>query len=472
MGKELVLVTGSTGYIASRLIPELLGRGYRVRCLVRQPLRLKARAWFPHVEIAMGDVMVPSTLLPAMDGVHTAYYLIHNMSSGQGYTSRERNSAQTFASVAEQAGLEHIIYLGGLANPQRIISSHMRSRMETGETLRQGRVPVTEFRAGVIVGPGSISFEMIRFLTELMPVILGPAWLQNLAQPIAVQNVIDYLLAALDGKTSQSRIFEIGGPDKMSYAELMLTYGRLRGLSRKYVVMPGIPVWFMALGVEWMTPVPAVIATPLVDGMRSESIVQDESACHVFPKVRLIGYEDAVNLALGRLHPDYIEPIWAGDEQAVKVLKHEGFFIDHRCLPVNAKPEKVFHVFTNMGGDQGWPYANWMWKFRGWLDMLLAGPGLRSYKGSLIEGDVVDYYRVETIEPNHMLRLYSELRAPGAGWMEWRVETMDGATILSQTGFFAPRGLPGFLYWYLLGPVHKLVFRGLVRAIARKSEKI
>jgi hypothetical protein len=177
-------------------------------------------------------------------------------------------------------------------------------------------------------------------------------------------------------------------------------------------------------------------------------------------------------MALGRLHPDYIEPIWAGDEQAVKVLKHEGFFIDHRCLPVNAKPEKVFHVFTNMGGDQGWPYANWMWKFRGWLDMLLAGPGLRSYKGPLIEGDVVDYYRVETIEPNHLLRLYSELRAPGAGWMEWRVGTMDGATILSQTGFFAPRGLPGFLYWYLLGPIHKLVFRGLVRAIARKSEKV
>ena len=472
MGKKLVLVTGSTGYIASRLIPELLGRGYRVRCLVRQPLRLKARAWFPHVEIATGDVMVPSTLLPAMDGVHTAYYLIHNMSSGQGYTSRERNSAQTFASVAEQAGLEHIIYLGGLANPQRIISSHMRSRMETGETLRQGRVPVTEFRAGVIVGPGSISFEMIRFLTELMPVVLGPAWLQNLAQPIAIQNVIDYLLAALEGKTSQSRIFEIGGPDKMSYAELMLTYGRLRGLSRKYVVMPGIPVWFMALGVEWMTPVPAVIATPLVDGMRSESVVQDESACHVFPKIRLIGYEDAVNLALGSLHPDSIEPIWAGDEKVVKVLKHEGFFIDHRYLPVNATPEKVFRVFTSMGGKQGWPYANWLWKFRGWLDKLLGGPGLRSYSGPIKEGDVVDFYRVETIEPDHMLKLHSELRAPGAGWMEWRVGTLDGTTILSQTGFFAPRGLPGFLYWYLLGPVHKLVFRGLVRAIARKSEKI
>ncbi len=336
--------------------------------------------------------------------------------------------------------------------------------------MRQGKVPVTEFRAGVIVGPGSISFEMIRFMTELMPVVVGPSWLQNLAQPIAVQNVVDYLLAALESKTSQSRVFEIGGPDRMSYAQLMLTYGRLRGLSRKYVIVLGMPVWFMALGVEWMTPVPAVIATPLVDGMRSESVVQDGSACRVFPNVRLIGYEDAVNLALASLQPDCIEPIWVGNEQAVKVLKHEGFFIDHRCLPVNATPENVFQVFTNMGGQYGWPYANWLWILRGWLDKLFDGPGLRPDRGPLKEGGVVDYYRVETIEPNRLLRLVSELKAPGAGWMEWRVETVDGATILSQTGFFAPRGLPGFLYWYLLGPFHKLVFRGLIKSIAQKSE--
>jgi uncharacterized protein YbjT (DUF2867 family) len=311
MDKKLVLVTGATGYIASKLIPKLLERGYRVRCLVRQPQRLKARTWFPSVEIAIGDVMDPPTLLPAMEGVHTAYYLIHNMSSGHGYTSLEQSGAQTFASIAEQAGVSHIIYLGGLANPQRIVSSHMRSRMATGETLRNGRVPVTEFRAGVIVGPGSISFEMIRFMTELMPVIFGPRWLHNMAQPIAVQNVIDYLLAALESNPVQSRVFEIGGPDKMSYAELMLAYGRLRGLERKYVLVPGIPVWFMALGVEWMTPVPAVIATPLVDGMRSESVVQDESALQVFTGIHLIGYQDAVNLALERLRPDCIEPNWA-----------------------------------------------------------------------------------------------------------------------------------------------------------------
>jgi uncharacterized protein YbjT (DUF2867 family) len=472
MDKKLVLVTGATGYIASKLIPKLLERGYRVRCLVRQPQRLKARTWFPSVEIAIGDVMDPPTLLPAMEGVHTAYYLIHNMSSGHGYTSREQSGAQTFASIAEQSGVSHIIYLGGLANPQRIVSSHMRSRMATGETLRNGRVPVTEFRAGVIVGPGSISFEMIRFMTELMPVIFGPRWLHNMAQPIAIQNVIDYLLAALESNPVQSRVFEIGGPDKMSYAELMLAYGRLRGLERKYVLVPGIPVWFMALGVEWMTPVPAVIATPLVDGMRSESVVQDESALQVFTGIHLIGYQDAVNLALERLRPDCIEPNWAGDEKAVKILKHEGFFIDHRQISANAPPEKVFRVVKEVGGVHGWLFADWLWRFRGWLDRLLGGPGMRGRSQALKVGDVVDFYRVEAFEDGRLLRLRSELKAPGEGWMEWRVEGAGDRTRLSQTGFFSPRSLSGFAYWYLLGPIHKLVFRGLIRSIVQKSKKV
>lgn len=479
MGKKLVLVTGATGYIASKLVPELLERGYHVRCLVRQPHRLKTRTWFPYVDIVAGDVMDPSTLAPAMDGIHTAYYLVHNMSSGQGYASLELNGARNFVSAAEQAGVEHIIYLGGLADPQKKISYHMRSRIETGETLRKGKLPVTEFRAGVIVGPGSISFEMIRFITELMPVILGPVWLWNLTQPVAVQNVVDYLLAALEYKAVKSRVFEIGGPDRMNYAELMLTYGRLRGLLRKHVVLPGIPVWFMALGVEWMTPVPAVIATPLVDGMRSESVVQDETAQRVFPNVRLIGYENAVSIALGKLKPGLIEPTWGDCEQPVKILKHEGFFIDHRCVQVDARPEKVFQVISMMGGENGWPYANWLWTLRGWLDKLFGGPGLRGRgspfpreeKAGVRVGDHIDFYRIEALEEGRLLRLHSELKAPGEGWMEWRIEVVDGATNLSQTGFFAPRGLPGFIYWYLFGPIHKFVFRGLIRAIAQKSEE-
>ena len=470
MDKKLILVTGATGYIASKLIPRLLERGYRVRCLVRQSLRLKARAWFPYVELVYGDVMDPPTLAPAMEGVHTAYYLIHNMSSGQGYTSLELDGARNFAIAAEQAGTEHIIYLGGLADPKRKISSHMRSRIETGEGLRKGKVPVTEFRAGVIVGPGSISFEMIRFMTELMPVIFGPLWLQNMSQPIAAQNVIDYLLAALETRKVQSRVFEIGGPDRTSYAELMLIYSRLRGLRRKYMALPGIPLWFMALGVEWLTPVPAAIARPLVDGLQSDSLVQNELARRTFPNITLIGYEEAVNIALGQLHPGRLEPVWKGCDRAVKFVKHEGFFIDHRCREVGASPEKVFRVLAGLGGKNGWLYADWLWNLRGWLDRLFGGPGLRGRPDALKIGTVIDFYCVEAIEENQLLRLHSELKAPGEGWMEWCIETEEGSTRISQTGFFAPRGFWGFAYWILLGPFHRLVFRGLIHAIVRQSE--
>jgi uncharacterized protein YbjT (DUF2867 family) len=471
MDKNLILITGATGYIASRLIPELLERGYHVRCLVRQPPRLKTRVWFPYVEVVRGDVMDLSTLVPAMTGVHTAYYLVHNMSSGHGYTSFELDCARNFASAAEQTGVAHIIYLGGLADPKGKISSHMRSRIETGETLRKGNVPVTELRAGVIVGPGSISFEMIRFMTELMPVIFGPTWLQNMSQPIAKSNVIDYLLAALEKQSGRHSVYEIGGPDRMSYAELMLKYGRLRGLRRKVVTVPGVPLWFMTIGVAWMTPVPAAIARPLVDGLRSDSLVQDDAALRFFPDVSLIDYEQGVKLALSQLRPDQLEPAWTDCDRPVKAMKHEGFFIEHRCTTVEATMGKVFQVVSALGGKNGWLYANWLWNLRGWLDRLLGGPGMRGRSDDLKVGDWIDFYCIEAIEDGRLLRLYSELKAPGEGWMEWRVEAEDRTTRLSQTGFFAARGLPGFLYWYLLGPFHKLVFRGLIKAIAQKSQE-
>jgi len=470
MDNKLILVTGATGYIASRLIPKLLERKYHVRCLVRQSLRLKARTWFPYVEVVHGDVMDPSTLEPAMEGVHTAYYLIHNMSSGDGYTSRELDGAHNFASAAERAGVKHIIYLGGLADPRKAIPSHMRSRIETGNRLRTGKVPVTEFRAGVIVGPGSISFEMIRFMTELLPTIVGPAWLQNMSQPIATQNVIDYLLDALGNSASFGQVFEIGGPDRMPYSDLMLTYGSLRGLRRSLITLPGIPLWFMAMGVAMMTPVPASIARPLVDGLGSDSLVLDESALRTFPTVNLIGYEQAVKNSLDQLHPNRLEPAWTDCDRPVTFMKHEGFFIDHNCEKVNASPEKVFQVISAMGGKNGWLYANWLWMLRGWLDRFLGGPGMRGRGDILKVGDELDCYRIEALEEGCLLRLHSELKAPGEGWMEWRVETEDEVTRVSQTGFFAPRGFWGFAYWILLSPVHRLVFRGLIRAIVRHSE--
>ncbi len=313
---KLILVTGATGYIASRLIPRLLDSGYRVRCLARNPLRLKGRSWSRYVEVVQGEITTPATLAPVLVGIHTAYYLVHNMSYGHGYIQRELQGAHTFASAAEKAGVEHIIYLGGLADPEKHIAPHMRSRIETGNTLRRETVPVTEFRAGVIVGSGSISFEMIRFMTELCPVIPGPLWMKNKSQPIAIQNVIDYLLAALENPNGRGKIFEIGGSDITTYRDLMLLYARIRGIQRRMILLPGIPLWFMASGVGLMTPVPYPIAYALIGGLANDSVIRQDEACKVFPEVKLIDFDSATKDALARTHPDFIEFClggWSGE---------------------------------------------------------------------------------------------------------------------------------------------------------------
>ena len=469
---RLILVTGGSGYIASRLIPRLLERGYRVRCMVRRPHVLQGRTWRAQVEAVAGEVMDPASLAAALEGVWTAYYLVHNMSSGRGYTGRELEGARNFAQAAQAAGVEHIIYLGGLADPRAPIAAHMRSRIETGETLRRGRVPVTEFRAGVIVGPGSISFEMIRFMTELFPLIPGPAWVRNNSQPIAADNVFDYLLAALENPAGRGHVYEIGGPEVMPYSRLMLEYARLRGLSRRFVTFPYIPLWFMSVGVGLTSPVPAPIAYALIDGLRTDSRVCEPGAQQVFPEVELIPYEAAVSAALGWLHPELLEPVWSDRRRGAVRIRHEGFFISHRSQHVAASPERVFRVLCELGRDGDWLYANWLWRLREGLDRLFqkrkpakaAGPAPKV-------GDAMGPYRVEAMEPERRLLLHSELKAPGEGWMEWKLEPEEGGrTRLTQTGFFAPRGLPGFLYWYLFDPGHEFIFRGLIRAIARKAE--
>jgi len=324
---NLILVTGATGYIASRLIPRLLEHGYRVRALAREPLRLKGRAWFNKIDIVQADVTSPSTLAKALDGIHTAYYLIHNMSHGHGYTELELESARAFASAAEGAGVEHIVYLGGLADPEQHIAPHMRSRIETGKVLREGKVPVTEFRAGVITGSGSISFEMIRFMTELCPIVPGPMWMKNKSQPIATQNVIDYLFAALTNPNGRGGVFEIGGPDVHEYGELMVRYARARGLRRTMFLIPGVPLWFMALGVGLMTPVPYPIAYALIGGLSADSIVKHPDALKIFPEVQLMDFDSATQKALGFTHPDHIERVWVDGDSKPKFLKHEGCFI-------------------------------------------------------------------------------------------------------------------------------------------------
>ena len=385
---KLILVTGATGYIASRLIPRLLDSGYRVRALARDPHRLRPRSWFKKIDIIQADVTSPESLTHAFDGVDTAYYLIHNMSRGHGYTSLELDAARNFARAAEQADIQHIIYLGGLADPEQHIAPHMRSRIETGKVLREGKIPVTEFRAGVIAGSGSISFEMIRFMTELFPIVPGPLWMKNKSQPIAIQNVIDYLFAALTNKNGQHGVFEIGGPEITTYKDLMMRYANIRGLNRSMIMLPGVPVWFMAFGVGLMTPVPYPIAHALIGGLSADSIVKHPEVLTVFPEVQLIDFDSATKDALQKTHPAHIERIWLDNEGKTKFIKHEGCFILH-------------------------------------TDSLLL-PGE--------EAEVRE----------HRITFFGNL------WLE------------PKTLFFAPRGLLGFLYWYLMYPIHYMIVRRLL----------
>jgi uncharacterized protein YbjT (DUF2867 family) len=425
---KLILVTGGTGYIASRLIPRLLDSGYRVRALARDPRRLAARSWFNKIDIVQAEVRTPSTLAHAFDGVDTAYYFIHNMSYGHGYTRLELEAARNFAKAAEQAGVQHIIYLGGLADPDARIAPHMRSRIETGNVLREGKVPVTEFRAGVIAGSGSISFEMIRFMTELFPIIPGPLWMKNKSQPIAIQNIIDYLSAALNNKSGQGQVFEIGGPEIFTYKDLMLRYAHIRKLKRRMLLLPGLPVWFMAFGVDLMTPVPYPIAHALIDGLSADSIVKHPEALQVFPEVRLIDFDSATQDALEKTHPCHIERMWADSNSETQFVKHEGCFILHGEIKINRETEKIIQTIVNLHKNPPIPMGE--------------GLGVRE-----------------------------SLHNPfGKKWIEWRVGRTASPTYLTQTLFFSPRGLPGFLYWILSYPFHRYSFRGLIRKIVKRSQ--
>jgi uncharacterized protein YbjT (DUF2867 family) len=471
---KLVLVTGATGYVGGSLAPRLLDSGYRVRMLARDPARLSDRTWRARVEVLQGDLLSIVPLDQAMQGVSTAYYLVHSMASGTNYMGREIDAAGNFASAAAVAGVEHIIYLGGLADPDRDMGEHLRSRLQTGGILRQGLVPVTEFRSSLIIGAGSISFEMIRYLTEQIPILVGPPWIHNCSQPIAIQNVLDYLLSALEDQTSRGKIYEIGGKDGIAYADALSIYARLRGLKRRVVVVPGLSVDLLARITGVLTPVPASIAGPLLEGMCSDSLVHNDSAIRDFPDIHPLSYETAVSLALDRLSPANLEVLWENSASSFKIRK-EGFFIEGQRIRLRVSPESLYRAVTGLGGGRGWLYLNVLWKLRGFFDWLVGGPGLRVRRNDaeLVEGDLLDFYRVELLEKDRLVLLRAELKAPGLGWMGWQIQPQpEGDVFLSQIAYFAPKGVFGFLYWYLLLPVHRLVFAGLLKALARRAGEI
>ena len=431
---QTILVTGATGYIASRLIPRLLKAGYDVRCLARNPAHLKGRAWYSKVQVVPGDVTKPSSLPAAMQGVSAAYYLIHSMSAGHGYDRLDLVSARNFSQAALAANVQHIIYLGGLADPHDPnLALHLKSRIESGAALREAGVPVTEFRAGVIVGPGSVSFEMIRFIAEQFPLMVGPNWLRHHSQPIATSNVLDFLMAALTTPQARGRIIELGSQETYSYIDVMSRYAQIRGLKRVPLLLPFVPVGFMAFFIDLLTPVQSSYAYPLVEGLKNDSLVLDRNPLNLFPDIKLIEYTQAVERALADTHPGEMERVWLDLDKDIIEIKHEGMFIDYRRTRLEAPTKSVLE-------------------------------DLRRLANSALRVGLVSSFKLDFIDAD-TLRLKAAQKIPGDGWLEWKVSPNAGGTLLEQTIFFAPKGLPGFLSWYLLNPFHRRAFAGLIHRL-------
>ncbi len=476
----LILVSGATGYIGGRLVPRLLGFGYRVRCLVRDPARLQGRSWYSSVEVVRGDVLERDTLGPAMAGVQAAYYLVHSLGGGSTFHRRDLAAAANFGEAARAAGVERIIYLGGLAESTPGLSEHLRSRQQTGEELRRGGVPVTEFRAGVIVGSGSVSFEMIRYLTERLPLMICPRWVYTRTQPIGIREVLEYLTAALDVPDSRGRIIEIGGSEVVTYGEMMTIYAEVRGLRRWLISVPVLTPRLSSYWVNLVTPIPAAIARPLVEGLRNENTVRDPLAGKLFPGIRPADYRSSVERALERLQASNIESAWSDalstsqrNRPPVVLTTQEGMVLERRQRVVQAPAVEVYRVFTGLGGSRGWLYWNWAWRSRGFLDRLIGGVGLRRGRrdpDGIRVGDALDFWRVEAAEPGRLLRLRAEMKVPGKAWLQFQaVPEAGGGSLLTQTAFFAPRGLSGWVYWYGLYPFHAFIFNGLIDRIAKRS---
>lgn len=476
----MILVTGATGYVGGRLAPRLLDSGYKVRCLARDASRLKNR--WNGAEIFQGDVLDEASLNDALMGIETAYYLIHSMGSDSEFSKTDVIAAENFARAAENQNVKRIIYLGGLVSSDEILSKHLSSRLETGQTLRKFSVPITEFRAGVIVGSGSLSFEMIRYLTERLAVMITPKWVNTKTQPIAIRDVLRYLIEALKVEKSTGEIIEIGGEDILTYKDLMNIYAEVRGLKRYFINVPVLTPRLSSHWVGFVTPLPSAIAKPLVDGLKNELICKSTKAKELF-NFKPITYKQAVKLALQRNKEGKTETIWFSSYSSgmkdsaspVHLTQKEGMIIEKRETVVNANIESTFKAFTSLGGKNGW-YANFLWRIRGYIDLIFGGVGLRRGRRSeteLIPGDPLDFWRVEAIEQNKLLRLRAEMKLPGKAWLQFQVKNNgDNKSTLTQTAFFEPKGLWGLLYWYSIYPLHGLIFGGMIKAIKKAAEKI
>lgn len=492
----LVAVTGVTGYVGGRLVPELLSAGYRVRAIARRPERLRGRPWFDAVDVVQADAGEADQIRAALDGVDVAYYLIHSLGTGRRFEERDRATALTFGQAAREAGVGRIVYLGGLAPDVEELSPHLASRREVGDILLASGVPTTVLRAAVILGSGSASFEMMRYLTERLPAMTVPRWVDNRIQPIAVRDVLRYLVGSAAMPPEVNRAFDIGGPDVLTYREMMQGYAAAAGLPRRVIVGVGVLTpRLSSLWVGLVTPVPSGLARPLVESLVHEVVCREHDVAAYVPDPPggLIGFDRAVRLALTRIREADVEtrwssasvpgapsdplpsdPDWAGGS----------LYVDERRTVVDASPAALWRVLESVGGERGWYSWSLAWRVRGLADRLVGGPGLRRGRrdpGHLLVDDTVDFWRVEEVDRGRLLRLRAEMRVPGLAWLELRVEPdEDGAdpgtdrwttppTTFAQRAVFHPHGLLGQLYWWSVYPFHGIVFGGMQRNIARAA---
>jgi uncharacterized protein YbjT (DUF2867 family) len=468
---NLILLTGATGYVGGRLLRALERDGRRVRCLARHPDALVRRV-APSTEVVEGDVQDFVSLRAAMEGVHTAFYLVHSMSSKEGFEEEDRRAASAFGAAAQQAGVKRIVYLGGLGRGEGL-SAHLRSRQEVGRILRESGTPTIEFRASIILGSGSFSFEMIRALVERLPVMITPRWVKTPTQPIAIEDVIAYLQHAITLGSDESRVFEIGGSDRVSYQDLLREYARQRGLKRLMISVPVLSPRLSSLWLGLVTPVFARVGRELIDGLRNETVVRDDVALRVFP-IRPRGFRNSLERALANEDREFAETRWSdafssiGPERKWGGVQFGRRFVDSQTMRVPCRPDAAFRPVERLGGATGWYYANWIWSLRGLIDLAVGGVGMRRGRRDpehVLPGDTIDCWRVEAVEPGRLLRLAAEMRLPGRAWLQFELEPDGSGTLLRQTAIFDPLGLLGGLYWYVAYPIHQLIFQGMLRGI-------
>ncbi|HEX7337588.1 MAG TPA: DUF2867 domain-containing protein [Gemmatimonadales bacterium] len=474
----MILLTGATGYVGGRVLRALEAKGQRVRCLARRPEFLAS--WVgPGTEVVRGDVLDPASLRAALEGVHTTYYLVHSMAAGgHRYADDDRRGATSFASAAREAGVRRIVYLGGLGGEGERLSAHLESRQEVGRILRESGVPTVEFRASIVLGSGSLSFEVIRALVEKLPVMVTPRWVHTRTQPIAIEDLVAYLVEALQHPEKESGVYEIGGPDQVSYGELMREYARLRGLRRVMIPVPVLSPRLSGLWLALVSPAHARVGRELVAGLRNETVVRNDRALRVF-RVRPRGVPEALARALAKEDSAFAATRWTdalsaqGPAPNWGGLKFGSRRVDSRVAWVSRSPELAFRPIARIGGTAGWYYGNRLWRLRGALDWLVGGPGMRRgrrHPETLLPGDTLDFWRVEAVEPGHLLRLAAEMRLPGRAWLQFEVNGQDGGSLIRQTALFDPLGLGGLIYWYALWVIHQLVFAGMLRSLVREAE--